>query len=135
MVSGFLCRLNNEKRSGVFFVSENDIVWDPRWRALKLSDWRYWFTLGVVAAIYFGAAKFGLSLAFVDKQVTAIWPPTGIALVTLLLLGTRMWPGILVGAFIVNATMGTPVTAAGVALGNTLEAVVGANPASTVRWI
>ena len=32
----------------------------------------------------FQAAKFGLSLAFVDKQVTAIWPPTGIALVTLL---------------------------------------------------
>jgi len=92
---------------------------------LKLSGWRYWLTLGVVAATYFGAAKFGLSLAFVDKQVTAIWPPTGIALVTLLLLGTRMWPGILVGAFIVNATMGTPVTAAGVALGNTLEAVVG----------
>ena len=109
----------------MFFVSENGLAWEQPWRALKLSGWRYWLTLGVVAAIYFGAAKFGLSLAFVDKQVTAIWPPTGIALVTLLLLGTRMWPGILVGAFIVNATMGTPVTAAGVALGNTLEAVVG----------
>src|SRR6266700_4606040 len=53
--------VNNEKRSGVFFVSENRIAWDPRWRALKLSDWRYWLTLGVIAAIYFGAAKFGLS--------------------------------------------------------------------------
>ena len=71
-------------------MSENDIVWHQRWQALKLSGWRYWFTLGVIAAVYFGAAKFGLSLAFVDKQVTAIWPPTGIALVTLLLLGTRV---------------------------------------------
>ena len=106
-------------------MSEKGIAWGQRWRALKLSDWRYWLTLGVIAAIYFGAAKFGLSLAFVDKQVTAIWPPTGIALVTLLLLGSRMWPGIMVGALIINATTGTPLTAAGVALGNTLEAVVG----------
>ena len=103
-----------------YFVSENGIAWEQRWRALNLSDWRYWLTLGVIGAIYFEAAKFGLSLAFVDKQVTAIWPPTGIAFVTLLLLGPRMWPGIMVGAFIVNATTGTPLTAVGVALGNTL---------------
>ena len=121
----FLRQLKHEKRSEAFFVSEKGIAWGQRWRALKLSDWRYWLTLGVIAAIYFGAAKFGLSLAFVDKQVTAIWPPTGIALVTLLLLGSRMWPGIMVGALIINATTGTPLTAAGVALGNTLEAVVG----------
>jgi hypothetical protein len=28
------------------------------------------------AAAYFGAAKVGLSLAFVAEQVTAVWPPT-----------------------------------------------------------
>ena len=95
-------------------------------RALKLSDWRYWATLCVIAFVYFGAAKFGLSLAFVDKQVTAVWPPTGIALVTLLMLGNRMWPGIMLGAFVINALTGTPLTAAGIAAGNTLEAVTGA---------
>ncbi len=109
---------------------------DRQSRALKLSDppasdsgaagWRYWVTVSVIAVVYFGAAKFGLSLAFVDKQVTAVWPPTGIALVALLLLGNRMWPGILIGAFLINVITGTPLTAIGLATGNTLEAVAGA---------
>src|SRR5262245_37402025 len=30
-----------------------------------------------LAALYFGAAKFGLTMAFVTEQVTAVWPPTG----------------------------------------------------------
>ena len=55
-----------------YFVSENGIAWEQRWRALNLSDWRYWLTLGVIGAIYFEAAKFGLSLAFVDKQVKPV---------------------------------------------------------------
>ena len=29
--------------------------------------------------VYFLAAKAGLSLAFVNSSVTAVWPPTGIA--------------------------------------------------------
>ena len=106
-------------------MSENGITYEQRSRALKLSDWRYWGVVCVIAAVYFGAAKFGLSLAFVNSQVTAIWPPTGIALVTLLLLGNRMWPGIFLGAFLINAITGTPMTAVGLAIGNTLEAVVG----------
>ena len=38
----------------------------------------------VLAAVYFGAAKFGLSLAFANASATAVWPPTGIALAVLL---------------------------------------------------
>jgi integral membrane sensor domain MASE1 len=65
----------------------------------------------LLAAVYFGAAKVGLSMAFVAEQVTAVWPPTGIAL----------------GAFVANATTNAPLaTAAGIALGNTLEALAGA---------
>jgi hypothetical protein len=41
----------------------------------------------MVAVMYFAAAKFGLSMAFATKQVTAVWPPTGIALAVLLLFG------------------------------------------------
>ncbi len=93
---------------------------------LKPSDRRYWITVSMLAAVYFGVAKFGLSLAFVNAQVTAVWPPTGVALVALLLLGQRMWPGIWVGAFLINAITGTPLTALGLAAGNTLEAVAGA---------
>ncbi len=59
--------------------------------------------------------------------MTAIWPPTGIALAALVLWGRGLWPGVLLGAFLANVTTDVPVyTAAGIAVGNTLEAVVGA---------
>jgi integral membrane sensor domain MASE1 len=35
----------------------------------------------------------------VHKQVTPLWPPTGIAIVCLLVYGVRVWPGIALGAF------------------------------------
>jgi integral membrane sensor domain MASE1 len=44
-----------------------------------------------------------------------------------LLWGYRLWPGILLGAFLVNfATTGNPATDLGIAVGNTLEALLGA---------
>src|SRR6187401_84158 len=80
-----------------------------------------------VTAAYFGAAKLGLSMAVTAEQVSAVWPPTGIALAAILIFGYRIWPGILLGAFIANATANESVgTACAIALGNTLEAVVGA---------
>jgi integral membrane sensor domain MASE1/anti-sigma regulatory factor (Ser/Thr protein kinase) len=80
-----------------------------------------------LAAVYFASAKLGLTLAFATPNVTAVWPPTGIALAALVLAGRRLWPGVLLGAFLANVTTDVPVyTAAGIAVGNTLEAVVGA---------
>src|SRR5262245_42503538 len=87
------------------------------------------FLAGVLAlaGVYFGAAKLGLSLAFVAEQVTVVWPPTGIALFAILLFGPRAWPGIALGAFLANATAHEPpLVAAGIAAGNTLEALTGA---------
>lgn len=79
-----------------------------------------------LAFIYFAGAKLGLSMAVVAPQVTTVWPPTGIALAAILLLGLRAWPGIALGAFLANVTANEPVaTAAGIAAGNTLEAVAG----------
>src|SRR5262245_17663823 len=87
----------------------------------------YSVQVALLAAAYFGAAKVGLSMAFVAEQVAAVWPPTGIALAALLLFGSRAWPGITLGAFLANVTAGAPLgTAAGIALGNTLEALLGA---------
>ena len=81
----------------------------------------------VVAVVYFVSAKLGLTLAFETANVTAVWPPAGIALAALVLGGGRLWPGVALGAFAANVTTDVPVyTAAGIALGNTLEAVVGA---------
>ncbi len=86
--------------------------------------------IGVIAglaAAYFAAGKFGLGLAFVHPSASAVWPPSGIALSALLILGYEVWPAVLIGAFLVNATtMGSPLTSLGIGLGNTLEGLVGA---------
>ncbi|MGC2418623.1 MAG: MASE1 domain-containing protein, partial [Candidatus Acidiferrales bacterium] len=81
----------------------------------------------ILAAVYFLAGKLGLSMAFVHPSSTAVWPPTGIALAAFLILGYRVWPGIFIGAFLVNiTTAGSVLTSLGVATGNTLEGLVGA---------
>jgi PAS domain S-box-containing protein len=56
-----------------------------------------------------------------------VWPPTGIALAAFLLLGYRVWPAILLAAFLVNlTTAGSVATSIGIALGNTFEGLLGA---------
>ena len=81
----------------------------------------------LVTAAYFGAAKLGLSLAFAHSSVSAIWPPTGIALAAVLLGGYRVLPAIALGAFLANVTTPAPLAAVlGITIGNTLEALVGA---------
>lgn len=82
------------------------------------------FTL---AAVYYGAGKFGLSLASINASATAVWPPTGLSLAALLIWGNRLWPGILLGALLVNlTTQGSWATVVGIAVGNTLEGLLGA---------
>ena len=91
-----------------------------------LSLWRRLSIVALVAVLYFLGAAFGLSLATLAKQVSPVWPPTGIALAALLLLGRGVWPGIAIGAFAINALTGPLPAAMGIAVGNTLEAIVGA---------
>ncbi|MEV6832952.1 MASE1 domain-containing protein [Streptomyces sp. NPDC051133] len=77
-----------------------------------------------VAALYFGAAKAGLLQQLVRGQVTPLWPPSGIALASLLLRGPRVWPGIALGAFLVNVSLGPSLPAVlAIAAGNTLAPV------------
>ena len=81
----------------------------------------------MIAGAYYGSAKVGLDLAFATSSVTAIWPPTGIALAALVLWGPSVWPGVALGALLANAWTGVPlVTVLGITCGNTLEGVVGA---------
>ena len=63
-------------------------------RVPGILDRRVAVRIAVVAVAYFAAARFGLSLAFTTKQVTTVWPPTGIALVAFLVWGIRVWPGV-----------------------------------------
>ncbi|MFG2294549.1 MASE1 domain-containing protein [Streptomyces sp. NPDC048603] len=77
-----------------------------------------------VAAVYYGAAQVGLLLQLVRDQVTPLWPPTGVALAGLLVLGLRVWPGIALGAFLVNVFLGPSLIAVlAITAGNTLAPV------------
>src|SRR6476660_5097574 len=83
--------------------------------------------IGLLTLVYFIAGKFGLMLASLHPSASPVWPPAGIALAALIVLGYRAWPAIFVGAFLVNiATEGNVATSLAVASGNTLEAVCGA---------
>jgi TolB-like protein/integral membrane sensor domain MASE1/class 3 adenylate cyclase/Flp pilus assembly protein TadD len=83
--------------------------------------------IGILAIIYFVAGKLGLMLASLHASASPVWPPAGIALAALLLLGYRAWPAIFIGAFLVNVTTaGNVATSFAIATGNTLEALAGA---------
>src|SRR5437667_9104582 len=83
--------------------------------------------IGILAALYFIAGKLGLMLASLHASASPVWPPAGIALAALLLLGYRGWPAIFVGAFLVNVTTaGNVATSFAIATGNTLEALASA---------
>jgi signal transduction histidine kinase len=89
----------------------------------------------LLAAVYFVSGRLGLSLAFVNESASAVWPPAGLALTALLLWGNRIWPGIFIGAFLVNVVTHVPAGISlplvllktfGIAAGNTAEALVAA---------
>jgi signal transduction histidine kinase len=83
--------------------------------------------VGILIAVYFITARLGLLMDAVSGFASTVWPPTGITLAALTLFGYRLWPGVALGAFLVNLSAGAPLlTALGMAAGNTLEAVVGA---------
>jgi signal transduction histidine kinase len=76
---------------------------------------------------YFLTARVGLNLNAVNHFATLIWPPSGIALAVLFLYGYDLWPAVALAAFFVNLTIGAPPPVAiGIALGNTLQPLVGA---------
>ncbi len=89
----------------------------------------------LVALVYVAAAKGGLALAYENSSVTAVWPPTGIALAVLVLGGPRLWPGVALGAVLANSWTGlTAPTVLAIATGNTLEAVAGAYLLRALRF-
>ena len=87
---------------------------------------RYAIQLTVLAAVYVAAAKLGIELSVARGVITPVWAPTGIAIASLFLFGRRLWPAVAIGAFVANVTSDASVgVSAAIAVGNTLEAVVG----------
>jgi signal transduction histidine kinase len=80
--------------------------------------------LALITCAYFLT---GLGFAAVHVSVSPVWAPAGMAVALFLLFGSSIWPAILTGAFLVNVTTGAPpITSASLAVGNTLEGVLGA---------
>ncbi|PKI14878.1 bifunctional diguanylate cyclase/phosphodiesterase [Colwellia sp. 12G3] len=77
-----------------------------------------------LALIYVISAKIGLLFVFEQANTSPIWPATGIAIAAILIGGFRLWPGIFIGAFLVNLSVSFSfLLSVSVAVGNTLEAV------------
>jgi len=82
--------------------------------------------------------RLGLLLAIPPGYASAFWPPAGIALAAVLVWGNRVWPGIVLGSFLVNvwtpldgdslAAVPKPVVIAiGLGTGAVLQALTGAH--------
>ncbi|MGE5303709.1 MAG: CHASE domain-containing protein [Alphaproteobacteria bacterium] len=93
--------------------------------------------LAGMAAAYYVVGRLGLLLAIPPGYATAVWPASGLALAGTLLFGNRIWPGILLGSFLINlrtsldttstaSILNTTVLAASIGMGASLQAIVGA---------
>ncbi|HXV25253.1 MAG TPA: MASE1 domain-containing protein [Alphaproteobacteria bacterium] len=81
----------------------------------------------VVGFAYFIFAKAGLALASVNPSASPVWPPTGLAVASTLLLGRKAGLAVFVGAWLANqTTTGLLASSLAIACGNTLEALIGA---------
>jgi len=88
---------------------------------------RYLAAIIGLAVIYHLAARLGLQMAYVQQNTSPVWPPSGIALAALLLLGIWAWPAITLGVVAGSLLTGAPPgMAVGFGVANTLEALIGA---------
>jgi CHASE1-domain containing sensor protein len=92
--------------------------------------------LAAMAGAYYVVGRLGLLLAIPPGYATAVWPASGIALAGTLLFGYRVWPGILLGSFLINlatsldttsaSILTTTALAASIGMGASLQAIAGA---------
>jgi len=88
-----------------------------------------------VPVLYVVAAQLGLLLTSPDIGNYIVWPPSGVALGLMILLGYRIWPGILIGSLItysylfINQGLGINtsmvVAVLSISIANVVEAMVG----------
>ncbi len=89
----------------------------------------------ILTLTYILTAKLGMTFAVVADNVTLIWPPSGLALFALLAFGLHLWPWVMIGAFVANATTDISLFSAFfIAAGNCLEAVIGVSLLRLVRF-
>ncbi|MBM3979048.1 MAG: hypothetical protein FJ304_01950 [Planctomycetes bacterium] len=91
-----------------------------------MHNWRMALCL---ALAYVLTGYLGLQTPAYGTTITLVWLPTGIAVGFLLRWGYSTWPGIALGAFLVNVINGNSVPlTVGISVGNTLGPLL-------TRWI
>ncbi|MGH9745943.1 MAG: MASE1 domain-containing protein [Candidatus Acidiferrales bacterium] len=81
----------------------------------------------VVVAGCFLAGQLGLKITVLHPPVSPIWPPIGVALAAMILLGYRIWPAVFLGSFLICESTSTPLPAAiAISVGNSLEVLTAA---------
>ena len=84
----------------------------------------------LTAMIYAVLAFAGLSLVTPSGYTSPLWPAAGFALAVIMMCGFQCWPGIWLGAFIVDFSLDVSLSGAVVACllaaGTTLQALIGA---------
>ncbi len=110
---------------------------------LQLPQYNYVKNI-TIAILYILSARLGLFFATTDGHITLIWPPSGIALAGLIIFGIRLWPGILIGAYIADIiATDNVITSIGMSIGSTGSAILGywlvlkfigkSNPLSSIK--
>ncbi|MBX2861054.1 MAG: CHASE domain-containing protein [Vampirovibrio sp.] len=89
-----------------------------------------------LAVVNFVGASVGKLLAIPPGNVTPVWPPAGVGLAAVLMLGYRYWPGIWLGSFAFNLYFfiqngqaidgAILLCCAGIGAGSSVQALVGA---------
>ena len=83
-------------------------------------------TVALGSIAYYLAGRAGLELAYLDGAVAAMWPPAGLGLAMLFLLGLRMWPAIVIGDLWLGDWSTPTGTVLAQTVGNTVALVVAA---------
>ncbi|MGB7623050.1 MAG: MASE1 domain-containing protein, partial [Terriglobia bacterium] len=87
---------------------------------------QYLVELALVLVAYLLGGKVGLAIPFTSGNVSPMWPPAGIAVAAMLVVGYRSWPAVAIAAFLVNFFTPIPhVAALGIAVGNTVGPLAG----------
>jgi PAS domain S-box-containing protein len=81
----------------------------------------------ILAALYYGAGRLGLELAYLDGAVAALWPPVAVGIAALVLYGFGLWPGVVVGDLLLADFSQPAGTILAQTVGNTLAIVVAAS--------
>ena len=69
-----------------------------------MPDWKdnLWLQNVVLALLFLATGELGHLVAIPPGLATPIWLPSGITVAAVILLGPRLWPGILVGAILTS---------------------------------